>query len=55
MAKKLVDESPVVTVQATANLNEDGVFYAPGDKFQTTADRADALGPLVKPASEEPA
>ncbi len=55
MAKKKteetpVDASPALTVKAAAVLHEAGTTYQPGDTFETTTDRAAALGELVTPA-----
>lgn len=41
----------LVTVSAVGPLAEDGVVHAAGDVFQTTPERAEALGENVKPAS----
>lgn len=56
MAKKTDPESgettttTTVTVQATTTLFEGGVVYKAGDPFETSAERAAALGDSVKPA-----
>lgn len=39
-----------VTVIATCHLNEGGIHYLPGDALVVSPERADALGPFVKPA-----
>lgn len=51
MAKKEETESAApVTVTANCDLMEAGTRYAKGDTFQTTAERASALGDHVTPA-----
>lgn len=55
MAKK-EDQAPLITVRVlAAALCEGGVTYTKGQTFETTAERADALGNVVttKPAEEE--
>ncbi|MEO5712995.1 MAG: hypothetical protein ABIT37_05865 [Luteolibacter sp.] len=47
LVKPAPPKQELVTVRATANLNEDGVHYKPDESFETTPERADALGPLV--------
>ena len=42
-----------VKVVAIRPLVEGGEKFAPGDEFETSAKRAKALGPVVKPASDE--
>lgn len=43
-----------VTVRATGNLSEGGVFHAPGSVFETTTERAAALGDLVEVVADFP-
>jgi len=45
MAKKT--ETNQVTVHANCQLFEAGASYAKGDEFQTTPERAEALGDVV--------
>lgn len=53
MIQKAADEPSetkpaTVTVRARVRLAEAGTMYAPGDEFETTNDRAGALGDLVE-------
>jgi hypothetical protein len=45
-------KAETVTVTAACNLFEGGVHYAPGQSFDTTPDRAAALGDAVTGAPE---
>jgi hypothetical protein len=48
MAKTKEEQAALVTVKVlAAALSEAGTVYAKGDTFQTTAERADALGSTV--------
>ena len=49
----LVDEVTSLKFVVTANLNEGGQHYKPGDPIEVTAERAKALGSFVKPADAE--
>lgn len=51
MAKKT--DTTLVTVTAATALFEDGVHYAAGESFQTTPERAAALGDVVTGAPVE--
>ncbi|MBK1884104.1 hypothetical protein JIN85_16915 [Luteolibacter pohnpeiensis] len=42
------NEPEMVSVVATAHLSEGGVYYKPGDSFEVTEERREALGELVK-------
>lgn len=46
-------EPKAVKVEAVKPIAEAGGYYKKGDTFEVSAKRAKALGPLVKPASDE--
>jgi hypothetical protein len=53
MAKKKETEeqaSDLVRVTATCHINEDGIHHNPGDTFEVSAARAEALGEHVTAA-----
>jgi hypothetical protein len=47
MAAKAKAKTETVTCTATCHLSEAGTHYRPGDTFEATPERAEALGPAV--------